>query len=229
VADGRVFAGSGYDTFALLCFDAGSGKEVWRTPVPYRSFGPPLVSGAVVFYGLGTGNLTLDVEGDEKEPAGAVVSLDAATGEVKWKYDLGRSVHAPLAADGFSVYACSRDGHVHCLDRKTGKLRWKTQIGGAVTAGAAVAAGGGVPVAVYAVSREGNAVCLNPHTGRVVWQQQLPGFHWNGQDAYAVFSTPAVVTDGTKRTIYIGGMRLAKNSEAKAAAVFRFDDEIGGE
>ena len=225
VVGNRLFAGSGYTTYAAVCLDATTGKEVWKQPVPFRSFGAPLALGKSVYYGLGTGNLTLDTEGDEKEPGGAVVCLNAADGNSVWKYDLTRSAHAGLAGDAFSVYATSRDGCVHCLERATGKLRWKTGIGGAITSGAAVAVAGGMPVAVYAVSREGRVVCLNPQSGKVVWDAQLPGFVWDGQEANGVFGTPAVVTDGTKRTVYVGAMTVTENTRKKTCAVFRFDDE----
>src|SRR4029079_1191811 len=90
----------------------------------------------------------------DRAPAGAVVCLEAETGKEVWKYDLSRSVHTPLAADAFSVYATSRDGAVHCLDRRTGKLRWKTTVGVTITAGPAVATASGYPVAVYAISTD---------------------------------------------------------------------------
>lgn len=232
----RVFIGSGLHTYVLLGIDAATGKEVWRTPVNLRSFGAPLVVGRHVVFGLGTGNLTADTYDypeetgpKETEPAGAVVCVEAETGELVWKYDLTRPVHNPLAADAFSVYATSRDGCVHCLDRKTGKLRWKTGIGGAITSGPALATSGGFPVAVYAVSREGNVACLNPHTGRVVWEKQLPGFTWNGQEYDGVYSTPVVVTTptpaGSRREVYVGGMTLSPNTQKRTAAVFRFEDE----
>ena len=226
VVGNRLFAGSGYLTNAAVCLDATTGKEVWKQPVPFRSFAAPLALGNRVFYGLGTGILTQDTEGDEKEPGGAVICLNADDGREVWKYDLTRSAHGGLAADGFSIYATSRDGFVHCIERATGKLRWKTGVGGAVMSGAAVASAGGMPVAVYAVSREGRVVCLNPHTGRVVWEKQLPGFTWDGQDANGVLGTPAVVTDGNKRSLYVGAMTVSENTRRKACAVFRFDDEI---
>lgn len=238
VANGRVFLGSGLYTTALIALDANTGNEIWRVPSPYRSFGAPLALGDRVFYGLGTGNLGMDTvdyskEGcpiSEKEPAGAVLCLEAATGKTIWQYDLQRSVHAPLAADAFSIYAASRDGSVHCLDRKTGKLRWKTGIGPAITAGVAVASANGFPIAVYAVSQDGNVVCLSPQTGRACWQERLPGFTWDGSEANGVLSTPAVVTTltptGSKRTLYVGAMNLSANTGKKTAAVFRFDDEI---
>jgi outer membrane protein assembly factor BamB len=229
VAGGRLFAGSGYGTYALSCLDAATGKQIWQVPAKLRSFGPPLVAGKHVYYGLGTGNLTLDTEGDEQTPAGSVVCLEPETGREVWRYDLSRSVHTPLAADAFSVYATSRDGAVHCLDRRTGKLRWKTGLGATITAGPAVAASGGMPVAVYAVSTEGTMACLNPHTGKVVWARNLR--EHTGREVLDVFSTPAVVTEstptGSKRTVYVGAMLRNWNNGARTAGVFRFDDEIG--
>lgn len=239
VAGNRVYAGSGLYTTDLLALNADTGDEIWRVPAPYRSFGGPLVLGDRVVYGLGTGNLTadtVDYSADgcpivEKEPAGAILCVEAASGKEIWRYPLERSVHTTPAADAYSIYATSRDGCVHCLDRGTGKLRWKTGIGGAITAGPAIATVGGFPVALYAVSQDGSVACLNPQTGNVVWQERLPGFQWDGQEASGILSTPTVVTTltptGSKRTIYIGGMRLSANTGAKSAAVFRFEDVIG--
>ena len=165
----------------------------------------------------------------ESSPAGAVVCVAADTGKELWRYDLGRSVHTPLAADAFSIYATSRDGVVHCLDRRTGKLRWKTTVGATATAGPAVAAPGGFPVAVYAVSADGMVVCLNPQTGKVVWGRNLR--EHTGKDVEDVFSTPTVVTtdtpSGSRRVVYVGGRLRNRTTEAKAAAVFRFEDELG--
>ncbi len=241
VSGNRVFVGSGLYTFVAVALDTDTGKELWRTDLKLRAFGAPLALGKHVYYGVGTGNLGADVhdykeEGEhkDKEPAGAVVCLEAETGKEVWRFDLSRSVHAGLAGDGFSIYATARDGHVYAIDRKTGKLRWKTGIGAAITSVPAVATSGGLPVAVYAVSSEGVAVCLNPHTGKVVWQKPLPGFHLDEKGENAVLSGPTVVTTltptGSKRTIYIGAMTVdPDNTAKKTAAVFRFEDEIGGD
>jgi outer membrane protein assembly factor BamB len=236
VAGHRIFVGSGLYTLALLAVDAGSGKELWRTPVNLRSFGPPLVIGSRVVYGLGTGNMSADLfkydeekgKDEEKEPAGAVVCVEAETGAIAWRYDLNRSVHTALAADAFSVYATSRDGAVHCLDRKSGKLRWKTGIGATLTAGPAVAVSGGMPAAVYAVSTEGTMVCLNPQTGKVNWIRDLR--EHTKKFVEDAFATPAIVMEstptGSRRVIYTGAMIRNPNNGAKSAAIFRFEDEI---
>jgi outer membrane protein assembly factor BamB len=237
----RVFVGSGLYSFVAVALDAESGNELWRTDLRLRCFGAPFVSAKFVYFGVGTGNVAADVhnypeEADDKEKsaAGAVICLEADTGKEVWRFELPRSVHTGLTGDAFSIYAASRDGYVYAIDRKTGKLRWKTGIGGAVTSRPAVATAGGMPAAVYAVSREGSAVCLNPHSGKLVWQRQLPGFHWDGQEANGVLSGPTVVTTstptGSKRAIYIGAMVVDPDNPAKkTGAVFRIDDEIGGE
>ncbi len=237
----RVFVGSGLYSFVAVALDAESGQERWRTDLKQRAFGAPLVLGKHIYYGVGTGNMGADIhnydeEGEAKEttPGGAIVCLEAESGKEVWRFDLSRSVHTGITGDAFSVYAASRDGYVYALDRKTGKLRWKTGIGGAVTSKPAVATAGGMPIAVYAVSREGLAVCLNPQTGMILWQKQLPGFQWDGRETNGVLSGPTVVTTltptGSKRAIYIGAMTIDPDNPArKAAAVFRFDDEIGGE
>ena len=171
----------------------------------------------------------------EEKPAGAVVCLEVETGKEVWRYDLPRSVHTGLAADAFSVYAACRDGNVYAIDRKTGKLRWARGAGGqTLTSGVAIATSGALPVAVYAVSQDGNVVCLNPHTGVVVWQKRLPGYNYFPLEHNEVISGPVVVSTptatGSKQTIYIGAMVVDRDNFAKkSCAVFRFDDEIGGE
>ncbi len=240
VRGNRVFIGSGLYSFVAACIDAETGQEVWRTDLKQRAFGAPIVIGKHVYYGIGTGNMVTDTfnyseEGSPKEqldqPGGAVVCLDAETGQEVWRHELTRSVHTGLVGDAFSIYACSRNGSVNAIDRKTGKLRWSTGIGGAITSAPAVATAGGMPVAVYAVSREGNAVCLNPHTGKPIWQKPLPGFLWDGKDGNGVLAAPAVVTtltpNGSKRAIYFGAMTIdPDNSARKTCAIFRFEDEI---
>ena len=228
---------AGLYTLALLGVDTETGKELWRTPVSLRSFGPPLVIGNRVVYGLGTGNMGADVfkydeekgTPEEKEPAGAIVCVEADSGKIAWQYDLTRSVHTTLAADAFSVYAASRDGAVHCLDRKTGKLRWKTGIGATFTSGPAVAAAGGMPVAVYAISTEGTMVCLNPQNGKVCWVRDLR--EHTKRLVEEAYTTPTIVTEptatGSRRAIFTGAMLKNPNNGAKSAAVFRFEDELG--
>jgi outer membrane protein assembly factor BamB len=239
VANGTVFVGSGLYSYAAVALDANTMQEKWRTDLKLRAFGAPTASGSKVFFAVGTGNMGADTwhyeeEGGakEKEAAGAVVCLDAASGREEWRYPLPKSVHTGVAADAFSVYVGCRDGSIYAIDRKSGKLRWRTGIGGAVTSCPAVAASGGHPVAVYAVSAEGLMVCLNPQTGAAIWQKPLPGFRWDGTPAGGVLCSPVVVTTptatGSARTIYVGAMTTdPQNPVRRTVAVFKFEDVIG--
>ena len=139
-----------------------------------------------------------------------------------YDYPLPETLIAHLPAE-------RRDGsRLMALDRRTGKLRWKTAIGATATAGPAVAAPGGFPVAVYAVSADGMVVCLNPQTGKVGWGRNLR--EHTGKKVEDVFSTPTVVTTeaptGSRRVVYIGAQLTNPNNGAKTAAVFRFEDEL---
>jgi outer membrane protein assembly factor BamB len=237
-----VFVGSGLYSYVAVAIDANTGDEKWRTDLKLRAFGAPLASGSKVFYGIGTGNMGADVwhypeEGEmrDKQPAGAIVCLDAASGKEEWRYPLPKSVHTGLVADAFTVYAGCRDGLVYAIDRKSGKLRWRVGIGSSVMCAPAVAESGGFPVAVYAVSREGRVFCLNPQTGAENWSWQnkpLPGYNWAGNEGNNIMCAPLVVTTptatGSKRTIYIGAMQVKEfDSNARTVAVFKFEDVIG--
>ncbi len=233
----RVFVGTGVYSFVAICLDAATGREIWRAPLPYRSFSSPLVMGDYVYYAVGTGNLGADTHEypeeqgavREKEPAGAVVCFDSSSGRQIWRADLPRGAHAGLAGDAFNVYATCRDGCVYAFHRGNGQMRWRASIGSAITSAPAIATINGWPIAVYAVSREGVAVCLNPHTGDLIWQHPLPGFVWDGQETTGIFSGPTVIQtpDGLKRTIYIGGMTIDRaNPLRKRAAIFQFVDSL---
>jgi outer membrane protein assembly factor BamB len=239
VASGTVYVGSGLYSYVAVALDANTMAEKWRTDLKLRAFGAPLVSGSKVYYAVGTGNLGADTwnydeEGGakEKEPAGAVVCLDATTGKEEWRYPLPKSVHSGVAADAFSVYVGCRDGSVYALDRKSGKLRWKTSIGGAVLSCPAIASANGFPIAVYAVSQEGLVVCLHPQTGAAIWQKPMPGFRWDGTPTGGVFCSPVVLTTptatGSTRTVYVGAMTVdPQNPIRRTVAVFKFEDAIG--
>jgi len=239
IANGRLYLGSGLYSTVALCLDLTTGQQLWRTDLKLRSFAAPLVLGERVYYGVGTGNLGADTyeypeekgERKEKQPAGAVVCLDATTGKEIWRSELPRGVHAGLVGDAFQVYATCRDGSIYAFDRHTGQQRWRVSVGSAITSQAGVAKSGGMPVAVYAVSREGLVVCIHPQTGQVIWHQPLPGFFWDGQETSGVLGGPTILQEvlpqASRRTIYIGAMTVDPNNpNRRQVAVFRLMDEL---
>jgi outer membrane protein assembly factor BamB len=125
VDGGRVFFGLGNgDVFgdasdqasagALLCLDAGTGRELWRYPVPNGVLKRPAVDTHHVYFGARDGN---------------AYCLARAGGGLRWKRWLGSPVVAAPALARCSccrataaVYFLASAGHLFCLDPDTGGL-----------------------------------------------------------------------------------------------------------
>ena len=173
-------------------------------------------------------------ESEEKLPqetkaTGAILCLDANTGQTVWKFNLDKSVHTAMVADAQTLFAACKDGSMYAIDRKSGKLRWKRPCGSTFSCGPAIAtyAGGSLTLAVYAVSQEGTVVCLHPHDGTLLWTRDLRA--QTGRDVQ-VFSTPVIVNreeSGASRHLFIGGMATNPNNKAKSAVLFRIEDSSG--
>ena len=132
---------------------------------------PVIVQGAV-YFGSGDGNL---------------YALDAASGELKWKFKTGDVVHAsPAYADGV-LYFGSWDSFFYAVDAATGKEKWRfhggedplihNQVG--FQSSAAVVDG-----VVYVGCRDSNLYALEAATGQEKWR-------FNNEMSW-VISSPAV-------------------------------------
>ena len=77
------------------------------------------------------------------------------------------------------------------------------------------------PASHAAVEIAMTSITPNPYTGKSFWARDLR--EATGKVVEEVYSTPVIVTDGKKRTVYVGAMVKNKNNGAKTAAVFRFD------
>ena len=70
----------------------------------------PVIAQDTVYFGSGDGNL---------------YALDAATGDLRWKFKTGDVVHAsPAFADGVLFFG-SWDSYFYAVDAKTGKEKWR--------------------------------------------------------------------------------------------------------
>lgn len=237
LANGRVYAGSGYNTYAAVCLDAATGTEVWKKELPYRSFGNAVASGDRVFFGVGTGRLTEDLNSEredgrpmETKPGGAVLCLNAKTGDTLWKADLDRAAHTQLSADGRAVYAACRDGWLYALDRRTGNRLWRFSYGEPFTSGTATASyfNARLTLAVYATHPAGRVQAHDPFTGKVFWVRTVDQF----TDRIANVSGPPTVekvNDEWTREVYVPVTLTNRNNNDKRAAVMRFTDTWSGE
>src|SRR3984893_7243599 len=70
----------------------------------------PVVADDAVYFGSGDGNL---------------YALDAATGDLRWKFKTGDVVHASPAFVNGVVFVGSWDSYFYAVDAKTGKEKWR--------------------------------------------------------------------------------------------------------
>jgi outer membrane protein assembly factor BamB len=179
VADGVVYVLS-YDNH-LYAVDAATGKSKWafatggerrfaathihgflpdaeRMPDPYDVFlSSPAVWQHTVYFGSSDGN---------------IYAVDAASGQVRWKYPTGDVVHASPAIANGVVYIGSWDSYFYALDAATGKLEWRfkggvdpdihNQVG--FQSSAAVVNG-----VAYVGCRDAQLYAFDARTGRKKW------------------------------------------------------------
>jgi outer membrane protein assembly factor BamB len=235
LAHGRVYAGSGYQTFAAFALEAATGKEAWRKNLPGRSFGQPLRIDQSVYYGVGTGNLSFDLSVEpepgvpsELRPAGAIVCLNASSGEEVWRRDFDRSMHTQLTADNRTVYAVCRDGWLYALERTTGAILWRFNYGLPMNTGTAVATYSklGFCAAVYVATPTGGVYAHDPLTGKLFWSRELAQL--TGRDV-EIAAPPTVLNvdpAGSQRQIFLPVSLVNRNSGARTAAVVKLLDQV---
>ena len=190
VHDGKVFVGLGVDGNAVVCLDAGTGRQLWRTPTPYPVFTPPTICSNRII--VATGNGDYGTTGDQwamravqrvrrrggsaaeaaeawrrNGPAGEVWSLDAATGEVAWRFRARDQIMGTIAADNGRLYFGSRDGFAYCLSLDGRELaRWNARE--PILACPAIG-----PKTAYFVTEPGRLFALDRETFSPVWESTL--------------------------------------------------------
>jgi outer membrane protein assembly factor BamB len=217
---GFVYVGSGVSRArpspAVYCLAAATGKAVWRRATDLPAWGSPAVEGDRVFIGLGNGRLLQSAEPPE-QPAGALLCLDAATGEAVWQHPVGDGVFVQPTVAGGRVIFGARDGACHCLDRD-GRPSWTTDLGSPVVTRAALADG-----RAYVVASRGPAACLDADSGRVLWTFDMAAAT---RTTPQLLSSPVVVSGGergtVRRRIYFGAE--LRNPASSAAVLYCLED-----
>jgi outer membrane protein assembly factor BamB len=133
----------------------------------------PVVAQGAVYFGSGDGNL---------------YALDAASGELRWKFATGDVVHASPAFASGTLYFGSWDSYFYAVDAASGKEKWRihggedpvihNQVG--FQSSPAVVEG-----VVYTGCRDSNVYAMDAATGKEKWR-------FNNQMSW-VNSTPTVV------------------------------------
>jgi len=133
----------------------------------------PVVAEGAVYFGSGDGHL---------------YALDAASGELRWKFATGDVVHASPAYANGVLYVGSFDSRLYAVDARTGKEVWRFQGGEDPLAHNQVGFQSSPAVVdgvVYTGCRDSNLYAIDAATGKEKW-------HVNNAGSW-VISSPAVV------------------------------------
>jgi len=166
------------DQEVVLCIDAATGKELWKTgyasvavtgPSASQHPGPratPAVSnGKIVTFGA----------------AGILSCLDAATGKLIWRKDNPTNAYpafftgtSPLIVDGMCIIHLGKkdDGQVIAYDLKSGNEKWKWSGDGPSYSSPSVMTIDGKKLLI--VITEKNIMALNLTDGKQLWQIATP-------------------------------------------------------
>ncbi len=103
--------------------------------------------------------------------AGAILSLDAASGQDRWSTMLEGVVTAPLVLDTGWLVAITAAGDVVAFRATDGQVMWRRSVG-AGSAHPVVSSGDG---ALYVSLSDSRLVALALDTGEIAWEQRLAG------------------------------------------------------
>jgi outer membrane protein assembly factor BamB len=177
VANGRaVTLFQEYDDEVVACWDAESGKELWR--FPYESRFTKEVVGP---------RSTPTIDGDRVYTVGArgrLCCLNVKTGKEVWHKDLMADFDAPLPRWGFSFSPLvegdllltspggSRGKSLIAFDKMTGKVRWTKLDDPAGYSSPGISNAAGVRQVVFLTGT--SLVGLDPKTGKLYWRFAWP-------------------------------------------------------
>ena len=216
----------------LAALDLLSGKGRWR--LKGESVSAPLVAGDRLFV---------------TTASGAVVSLNAADGTVRWRFELEDAM-CFSAAKGDTILYVGTDEGVLALNESSGELLWKRETEGGIRATPAVGEDG-----VYVGSTGGVVYRLDRASGEVIWTFELEGGVFGGgaldsahvffgatdRALYALdrstgqlvwrFETQGVIRSApvtTGRTVYVGSMDRFFYGIAADSGALRWKHETKG-
>ena len=183
VAEGKVVTLGADGT--LSCLDAASGKELWRkdefpgvVPKFFTGMSPVIVDGMAIAYLGGPGN-------------GAIMALDATSGDVKWKWDgAGPDYGSPvvMTACGVKQLVTLTEKSLVGIALSDGKLLWQVPFpiqGMAYNAATPIVDG---DMVIYTGQNRGTKAVKIEKQGDVFTAKEV----WSNPDVSVQFNTPVL-------------------------------------
>jgi outer membrane protein assembly factor BamB len=168
---------------ALICLDAKTGEQKWRTPLALNPWGGPSVDGAVIV----VGGSSIGYEPRALKGArGLVTALSLADGKERWHKEVTGGVLSSVALAGSACLATATDGKVRAFDLATGERRWIYDAKAPCFAPVAVA--GGV---VFAGDLKGVIHAVDLTSGQGRWKLDLAS-HPDIQAPGMIYGGPVV-------------------------------------
>ncbi|WP_045389542.1 PQQ-binding-like beta-propeller repeat protein [Falsirhodobacter sp. alg1] len=190
VADGRVYA---MDAEGRVAAVSTAGQKLWSTPLrPVRERSK--ISGGGLAFGSGRVFATTGY--------GELIALDAASGAILWRQDLGAAAIGAPSFDGGKIYVVGRDGTSWSVDASNGRVEWTvmgtTEIAGMLgTASPAVTSS-----SVIFPFSSGDVVSVSRISGARNWSSAVAGQRRGRAYAMLPDITSDPVVSGS--TIYVG-------------------------
>ncbi len=142
-ANGRIYLGS---HFRIAVLDADTGRQLQAMPATGPIGNSPALANGALYYSM---------------PDRRLVARDAATGAIRWEYEMSDSTAGPVAVANGIVYAGALDGVTYAVNAETGRLVWRHESLSEVRSPIAVGDGN-----VYVASADRSLYALDARTGQ---------------------------------------------------------------
>lgn len=191
----------------IYALDAQSGSLLWNRHLDNMSMTTPVVADGLVFVGSGTqgfsgNNLVqvnnLDATGVIRGTGpNTIYALDAATGQVVWKYNTpGENMPTFVYSQG-TLYVANGNGDVYAFDASTGTVKWTVSIGSYVSMSSPVLANG---ILYVSGAHPYDLYAINVATHQVVWSAPVPGVFGGSDDSSVAVANNLIYVEGTTGT-----------------------------
>jgi outer membrane protein assembly factor BamB len=139
----------------IICLDPVDGERLWEVVLP-----SPPTTGPVA-----GGSPNVVAVADEK---GTITAVDFATGQQKWKLELGEPTYIPLAIGYEHLAVLQPSGQVHLYSLTAGEEVWSINMGTALTAAPTVTRRG-----VLVPAKDTYLYFLSTNDGSIEWKTLL--------------------------------------------------------